>query len=196
MPGTTTPDGLIYPVVGDIASPRAAITQLADSVQDALDVIHANADRVTNYWGPAASKPATAKVGDTYQESDSGKRLWNYDGTAWVLYDSGWVNLTTTGGWTTSSGVTLAQIRRIGPMVYLTGELWAGTSGTQAALIPAEFRPKGRFTVWVGRGSASVGTEQYAVSVPSARDSLYIAGPAGIPGSSPGVSLGSISWSI
>lgn len=39
MPGFTSPDNLIYPVVGDNASPRVAIQQLADSTQTALNGI-------------------------------------------------------------------------------------------------------------------------------------------------------------
>lgn len=85
MPGTTSPNNLVYPIAGDSASPRVAVTQLADSVQQALDTIRASTDRVVNYYGLAASIGAISpapKDGDTYQESDGAKRRFiRLDGT-------------------------------------------------------------------------------------------------------------------
>lgn len=115
-----------------------------------------------------------------------------HDGSTWVPFDTGWVNLATAGAWTTGSGQSLAQIRRIGETVHTTGEVWGGASGSQAVLIPAEFRPKNRLSVVVGQGSGSVNTNMFNLAIPTARDAMYIAGS--IPAASPGVSLGGISW--
>lgn len=90
MPGQTSPDDLVFPLIGDNASPRVAITQLADSVQAALNDIHAGADRQVDFYGPTAALTSTApKQGDTYRESDSLKRLWIYDGANWVTNEGG-----------------------------------------------------------------------------------------------------------
>lgn len=198
MPGLTSPDNLVYPTVGDTALPRTAITQLADSVQTALVGLRTPADRVTNYFDIATNKPLTAKVGDTFRESDGLKRLWSYDGAAWVLEDTGWINLTMAGTWTTAGGATIAQIRRIGSSVYLTGEVWAGAAASQAVLIPVGFRPKSRTTMVVTRASGSTNESQYVLSIPSALDSIWITGTggAGIPAASPGVPLGALGWAL
>jgi hypothetical protein len=91
MPGTTSPDDLVYPVVGDTVSPRIQIAALATSVQAALTELRTydRPDRVTDYYGPAGSiGTVTPKNGDTYRESDStGQRHLRVSGS-WVPENS------------------------------------------------------------------------------------------------------------
>jgi hypothetical protein len=94
MPGSTTPDALQYPVLGDTASPRLQIAALATSVQAALENIRSTqaATRVTSFYGPAADLAATlaaAKNGDLYQESDGGNIVWKKVGGVWVTNEVG-----------------------------------------------------------------------------------------------------------
>ena len=48
-------------------------------------------DQNRQYRGPAASLAGLSgmRLGDTYQETDAGKRLWYYDGTNWVTNEGG-----------------------------------------------------------------------------------------------------------
>jgi hypothetical protein len=121
-----------------------------------------------------------------------------HDGSTWVPFDTGWINLVMSGTWATSGGAAQAAIRRLGSSVYLAGEVWAGVSGTQALLIPEGLRPKARTTVVVTRASNSVNTDQFVLSVGTTRDSIYIASAAGatVPPASPGIPLGALGWAV
>lgn len=48
-------------------------------------------DQDRQYRGPAASLAGLSgmRLGDTYQETDAGKRLWYYDGTNWITNEAG-----------------------------------------------------------------------------------------------------------
>lgn len=92
MPGTTSPDNLAYPVVGDNVSPRLQITQLATTVQTALTNLRSydNPNRVTDFYGTAANiGTVTPKDGDTYRESDGNKLIWRRVGGVWVTNEGG-----------------------------------------------------------------------------------------------------------
>jgi hypothetical protein len=67
MPGTTSPDNIVYPLPGDPIAPLNTVFQdMADSVQDALDLI--DLDKLADV---DAGSPVT---GDLLQ----------YDGADWV----------------------------------------------------------------------------------------------------------------
>lgn len=92
MPGSTTPDNIYYPVIGDVAGPRLQMTALADSVQAALSGLrlYDRPDRVTNFLGAAADiGTVTPKDGDTYRETDGNKLLWQRTGGVWVTGENG-----------------------------------------------------------------------------------------------------------
>ena len=74
-------------------------------------------------------------LGDDYSKLSG--TLWSED-----IYDSGWKQLAFTGGAITSPGNPV-KIRRIGKMVYLTGDLRLPiTTGYVWCTIPEEFRPE------------------------------------------------------
>jgi len=66
------------------------------------------------------------------------------DGTNWSIVagtqDTGWIAVTFTNGWSNHTGDT-CQYRKIGPLVYTTGYMAAGTAGASAFTLPAGFRP-------------------------------------------------------
>lgn len=119
-----------------------------------------------------------------------------HNGTAWDPEDSGWVALTGGSGWTLGSGSQRPDIRRLGRQVYMHGEVWGGASGTLSLLIPAGFRPRGRMTLTAGRAANTVNTQQFSGVITSSGDELWLSTLAGssIPGASPGIALGGLTW--
>lgn len=106
--------------------------------------------------------------------------------------DTGWLPLTLGPGWQTPTGASQASICRIGRQIFLSGEVFGGTTGTIFAYIPDGFRPRTRIGDTTPRASGSV-LETYYVSLPWPLDALYVAG-ANIPTASPGISLGALGW--
>jgi hypothetical protein len=146
MPGMTSPDNLVYPIVGDSASPRVAITQLADSAQDALDRIHdLDNTRNVHFYGPAAEMSSTidgvvAKLGDTYQETDGDKRLMIHDGVqfapSFVLVTGPASQIQAT---TETQIVTASIVVAAGRRYRVTGQI-LGTQVTNAGTVNAAMR--------------------------------------------------------
>jgi hypothetical protein len=63
---------------------------------------------------------------------------WN--GSAWVLEDTGWITPTLGSGWSVTAGETPEYRRRNG-VVFLRGRAARGSGSTPAFILPAGFRP-------------------------------------------------------
>ena len=146
MPNTTSPDNLVYPIVGDNASPRVGITQLADSVQAALDGIHdLDTKRNISFYGPSAEMSSTidgvvVKLGDTYQETDGDQRLMVYDGLQFVPAFTVVTGPASQTQATTETQIVTASIWVVTGRSYrITGQI-LGTQVTNAGVVNATLR--------------------------------------------------------
>lgn len=89
----TTSRGIVYPTTGNAVTPLATrfadLATSADTAIGAVDTKFSNDNR--QFYGPAASIGSVTgmKLGDTYQESNSNKILWKYDGANWVTNEGG-----------------------------------------------------------------------------------------------------------
>ena len=102
MAATTPTLGLYKPGGGSSGLITPDETVDIDKLNANADLIDAEALSVRNriapledqdrqYRGPAASLAGRSgmRLGDTYQETDAGKRLWYYDGTNWITNEAG-----------------------------------------------------------------------------------------------------------
>lgn len=89
----TTSRGIVYPTTGNAVTPLATrfadLATSTDTAIGAVDTKFSNDSR--QFYGPAASIGSVTgmKLGDTYQESNSNKILWKYDGANWVTNENG-----------------------------------------------------------------------------------------------------------
>ena len=89
----TTSRGIVYPTTGNAVTPLATrfadLATSADTAIGAIDTKFSNDNR--QFYGPEASIGSVTgmKLGDTYQESNSNKILWKYDGANWVTGENG-----------------------------------------------------------------------------------------------------------
>jgi hypothetical protein len=136
---------------------------LPDEVVD-IDRINANSDLIDAYaagWGQASARnhqfygPVSGmagitgmKRGDTYKESDGTFKLWEYDGSAWVVRDTGWTLCTAfDANWKVSSNFSYRalSVRRVGKQVSISGTIRRLTGtiehGYIGAVVPVGFRP-------------------------------------------------------
>jgi hypothetical protein len=99
--------------------------------------------------GIAAASTVSGAYTGQYRDGAQTGTLERWDGSAWQVYDTGWVNLTMPSGYSVFSvSAPALQIRRTGSMVYLRGRITrtAGnipTGETFTGLIPVGFRPAG-----------------------------------------------------
>lgn len=183
------------PAAGD-APRRQAILDLGLSIRDVIPVANTTArSQLISALSAAGQPPSVTNPVFVYR-ADAGDGVeieYTINGSAWktirAVSDTGWVSVTVAPGWTAYS---TPLIRRIGDVVYLTGEMLGGESGSRVFDIPTGFRPRARLAVATARAASTLSTGVYQVSIPASLDSLYISGS--IPTSSPGVSLGGISW--
>ena len=149
MPASTPFLGLYKPGGGS----SGLITP--DEVVD-IDRLNTNADLIDAFaksygpaternrqlYGPTASLSGVTgmKLGDLYQESDSLKRVFRYDGTSWVLF-AGNAGLAYSTGWS-DFGETAGCTVRFG-MASLVGRTQAasGSGGDTILTVGPEARP-------------------------------------------------------
>ena len=123
------------------------------------------AEKVGNYVaGLASSRPATARDGWLYYETDTGL-LWQMKGTTWklILGDTGWSALTITGsGWSSSADGTYAagKVRTKNGRVLLRG-IFSKTSWAAfdtITVIDSALRPTDAVTLKCRIGAGTPGT--------------------------------------
>jgi hypothetical protein len=105
--------------------------------------------------------------------------------------DSGWITLTlTAGGWTTLYPV---KYRKIGPVVYLDGEIYGGTTGaTIIATLPSGFRPPQRISFFLL--DAGSGSTDGRLQVTNTGALQIFGGNGGT--ASPGITFGSVQFVV
>lgn len=111
-----------------------------------------------------------------------------HDGTAWkqIWSDTGWIVPTLTGGWLNAN----IGVRRIGPVVYLRGEVWGGSLGAAFTTLEAPFRPASRVAVGLRRLLAS--TEVAKLYISTAGEMSIYESNGGT--ASPGMGLSTVSY--
>lgn len=126
---TTTPDNIYFPTGSDQIAPlQTVFGTMASSMQSALS----NTRALKSFrWANNAAR--TAQTG--MQKNDRGYQadtdaLYTYDGSTWVIEDTGWQSLPgQSGNYTFDNN---AAYRRIGKVVYLRGQV-TKKSGNMAA---------------------------------------------------------------
>lgn len=143
---TTSPDSIYYPTASDQIAPlETAFATLASSVQGALT----NSRAIKSYrWANNAARTAQTGMAknDRGYQSDT-DALYTYNGTTWVVDDTGWLALPSQSGNFTFDNN--AAYRRMGKVVYLRGQISKKTgniaNGDAFFTMPAGLRPANYF---------------------------------------------------
>lgn len=108
------------------------------------------AERNHNFYGPAASRASISgmKSGDTYQESDGDRVLWEQtSGGSWRVFNSNKeIDLVLASGW--NSGAQSARFEIKSGLLSFNGRI-SGSSGAGplVATLPVDYRPLRERTV-------------------------------------------------
>jgi len=109
------------------------------------------AERNHNFYGPAASRSGISgmKPGDTYQESDGDRVLWEQtSGGSWRVFNSNKeIDLVLASGW--NSGAQPARFEIKSGLLSLNGRI-SGSSGAGplVATLPVDYRPTRERTLY------------------------------------------------
>ena len=137
-----------------------------DEVVD-IDRLNSNSDLIDTYaagWGQPSARnhqfygPVSGmagvtgmKRGDTYKESDGNFKLWEYNGSSWVVQDTGWTLCTAyDANWLIEANYSYRalSVRRVGKQVTISGTFRRLNNpiahGDIGAVVPEGFRPSSR----------------------------------------------------
>lgn len=166
---TTVPDGIWSPDDSTAYNPPVDLAAMADTVQAGLNSVREGAAYRTGTDAERlALPPGELFDGLLFYATDT-QLEWRYNGTQWVRTDSGEVNLTLNGGWSSTEGTAAYRIKN--GYASLNGRLATSAGATTTAFtLPVGARPTSTRVTLVSVGGTS---EVEAVVIDSSGSVLF-----------------------